>query len=328
MSVLRVLLAVLAAVVPTSVYVLFVWWLDRYEKEPLRLLLAAFVWGAVPAVALAATVEVALQVPLDELFPRYGALLGISIVGPVIEEGLKAIALVAISILARYEFDGLLDGVIYGSLVGFGFAMTENLLYFIGSDGATGEWLALILGRSVVFGLNHAMFASFTGVGLSLATGTRDRTQAVGIALLGIALATGAHQVHNTFVSMGELCLIGVIVDWSGVAVIGAVILLAWRREQLWLKRYLEEEVSAGVLSDEQYAIIRSWHARVLDQVRALAAGDVSGQRRRHDFFQAATELAFKKHQASLWRYSGAASRVEELRKTVQRLGMDLSAGS
>ena len=43
------IVATLGALIPTTVYVLFVWWLDRYEKEPLWLLALAFLWGAVPA---------------------------------------------------------------------------------------------------------------------------------------------------------------------------------------------------------------------------------------------------------------------------------------
>ena len=34
-------------------------------------------------------------------------------------------------LLVRNEFDNVLDGVVYGAVIGFGFAMTENTLYFI-----------------------------------------------------------------------------------------------------------------------------------------------------------------------------------------------------
>ena len=39
------------------VYALILWWFDRYEKEPLGLLLAAFLWGAVPAIIFSLVVE-------------------------------------------------------------------------------------------------------------------------------------------------------------------------------------------------------------------------------------------------------------------------------
>ena len=46
---LVLIVAVLGALIPTIIYVLFIWWLDRYEKEPLWLLALAFLWGAIPA---------------------------------------------------------------------------------------------------------------------------------------------------------------------------------------------------------------------------------------------------------------------------------------
>ena len=36
------LVAILGALIPTLFYVAFVWWLDRYEKEPLWLLALSF----------------------------------------------------------------------------------------------------------------------------------------------------------------------------------------------------------------------------------------------------------------------------------------------
>ena len=48
-SALAALVALLGALIPTVFYVLFVWWLDRYDKEPVWLLALAFAWGAMPA---------------------------------------------------------------------------------------------------------------------------------------------------------------------------------------------------------------------------------------------------------------------------------------
>ncbi len=70
----------------------------------------------------------------------------------------------------RHEFDGVLDGLIYGVLIGFGFAMTENFFYFIGAfdEGGFVNLTAVIILRSVVFGLNHAFYTSLTGIGFGL----------------------------------------------------------------------------------------------------------------------------------------------------------------
>ena len=44
-----ILLSVLAAGVPMIGYLLLMRWLDRYEREPLTLVAAAFAWGAIGA---------------------------------------------------------------------------------------------------------------------------------------------------------------------------------------------------------------------------------------------------------------------------------------
>ena len=46
-EILTIGLSFIASAVPTAVYVLLVWWIDRYEKEPLKLLACALLWGAI-----------------------------------------------------------------------------------------------------------------------------------------------------------------------------------------------------------------------------------------------------------------------------------------
>src|SRR5262245_14393155 len=151
------LTAILATAIPTAIYSLLLWWLDRYEKEPLSLILIAFLWGALPAIALALLFELVLAAPLER------SPIGPGIVtwglAPLVEEPIKALALVGLYRFARYEFDGPLDGIVYGALVGFGFSMTENLLFFLRyTDLDQLFWV-----RSVLFGMDHAFFTSLVG---------------------------------------------------------------------------------------------------------------------------------------------------------------------
>ena len=43
-------LVLVVGILPMIVYAFVLWWFDRYEKEPLGLLIAAFLWGAIPAI--------------------------------------------------------------------------------------------------------------------------------------------------------------------------------------------------------------------------------------------------------------------------------------
>src|SRR4051812_21561039 len=99
------------------------------------MLLVAFVWGAVPAILLALILEFGLGLPIKELIPTSEArrITEISLVAPIVEEAVKAIILVALFLFSWREFDDVLDGVIYGAMVGLGFAFAENMLYLTGS---------------------------------------------------------------------------------------------------------------------------------------------------------------------------------------------------
>src|SRR6266545_2673391 len=186
------LLAIIAAAIPTAIYGLLIWWLDRYEKEPLWLIAVAFCWGSLPAIGLALIFEVGLAAPLSSspIGPDVTAW-GLA---PLVEEPVKALALAALFLFARAEFDDPLDGIVYGALVGFGFSMTENLLYFLRYDAELGGlfWL-----RSVLFGLNHAFFTSIVGLALGAVRYRRARMLILGAFLAGLALAILFHALHN-----------------------------------------------------------------------------------------------------------------------------------
>src|SRR5512141_2322907 len=89
-------LAFVLATLPALVYALFIWWLDRHEKEPLWLLAVAFLWGAVPAIVLGLVLEIVASGPLEGLIgvegPRKIAEMGL--VAPIVEEAVKALILV------------------------------------------------------------------------------------------------------------------------------------------------------------------------------------------------------------------------------------------
>ncbi|MBI4771859.1 MAG: hypothetical protein HY784_15965 [Chloroflexi bacterium] len=56
-------ISVVMGIVPMLIYATFLWWLDRWEKEPLHLLAAAFLWGFVPSAILAIIAQLVLDIP-------------------------------------------------------------------------------------------------------------------------------------------------------------------------------------------------------------------------------------------------------------------------
>lgn len=298
--------SVIAAAVPTVVYVLILWWFDRYEKEPRRLLWIAFLWGAVPAIILSMIAESALGEPLAGLSEQGAELMSSSVLAPLIEELTKALALVLLFVFFRKEFDNVLDGIIYGATVGFGFAMTENVFYFMDSfhQGGLESMSVVVLMRGVVFGMNHALFSATFGATLGYARMSARRFRRWTAPPLGLLSAVVLHGIHNLFVALADtVCfglLIGIASNWGGVLVILAVILLSARQEKQWIATYLKPEVESGLITLQDYDMISSYRRRQAALWRARLQLNRGEVRRVDQLTQLATNLAFKVHQGDV----------------------------
>ena len=281
-----------AAFAPTAFYTLLLWWLDRYEKEPLHLLLVTFVWGAIPALALAVLAELAVGTAAISMF---GPGSETTIVAPVVEEVLKALVLIGIFVFARREFNGVLDGIIYGALVGFGFAMSENILYFVTyKEQLFSVWLL----RSVLFGLNHAFFTSLVGIALGMVRYERRRWVGYVAVPVAVWLAVLLHAVHNTSTQRGLLGLgLAWIIDSGGILIVLATVVLSHRHERACLNAELYEEVSRGIITLRQFERVVSPALRSKAEGRALLVHGWLHYRRTRRFHHLLTELAFIKHQ-------------------------------
>ncbi len=297
------LIPALAAVIPTIIYVLVLWWFDRYEKEPRRLLLVAFVWGAVPATIASVIAEGVLGHPLAALNEAAAQLMTASLLAPVVEEVAKALPVFLLFLFFRREFDNVLDGIIYGATIGFGFAMTENAFYFMSSLRSAGlqELSATIFLRAFVFGLNHALFTSVFGAALGYARMARDGCRRWAVPPLGLLGAIALHGVHNLFAALSRITcfsvLLSVASDWSGVLVIFVVMVLAWQQEKRWIATHLKAEVESGLISQEEYDMTGSYRRRLAARWRAMSRYGLAEARRLGKLAQLATELAFKVEQ-------------------------------
>ena len=83
--------ALIFAFVPALLMAAFIYWLDRYEKEPLILLGAAFFWGAVVAAGGAYLLNTVFGIGIYALVGsgEVADQATSSLVAPFVEEGLK-----------------------------------------------------------------------------------------------------------------------------------------------------------------------------------------------------------------------------------------------
>lgn len=193
-------LVFVAALAPAAAAGALVAWLDRRAHPPRRLLLAAFLWGAVVAPAVAVTLNEAIRAWLGGVTdPARAARLTGALAAPAVEEIAKAAALAILVLLRRRDVRGVTDGIVFGALVGVGFTMAENLYYFAlaavaGGGGGLAESIYL---RAALGGLLHPTFSAAAGAGLGWARGAPRGWRRRAAPWLGLALAILQHVAWN-----------------------------------------------------------------------------------------------------------------------------------
>lgn len=317
-------LSVVMGFVPALLCSYLLYWVDRYEKEPKRLLGVIFVWGALFATVVAGVAQLILQLATQAVSgsASLANVTGATLFAPVTEEALKALAVFLVFAVLRHEFDGILDGIVYAGTVALGFAATENVLYLYSSylnDG--GDGLVSLFVVRVVLGIwNHPLFTSFFGIGLAISRLSRNSLVRLVAPLVGLFLSVSAHSLHNSLVVMFEGGLVGLalLLDWLGWVFLATVIILAARSEGRLVARELAEEVSAGVLSQQQLQVASSSLRQMLAVARSLGRGRLGSTT---SLYQTCAELAHKKNQLRrVGEEPGMLDRILDLRCRIQEL--------
>lgn len=157
---------ILAAVAPAVILLLLFYKVDRFEPEPIKLLLKLYVLGmlSVIPVLIMETILQALNIftLLDnDLMNLYDAL----VVAGFSEELYKWI-IVLIFVFKSREFDEYIDGIIYCVFVSLGFATVENILYVIeGSYSVAITRAILSVPAHMLFGVSMGYYLSLSKFG-------------------------------------------------------------------------------------------------------------------------------------------------------------------
>ncbi len=312
------LLAVLASVVPTALYVGAVYWLDRYEKEPRLLVKAAFLWGSIPALALAVAAEVFFRLPPNLIGSGTLEAARLGLIAPLLQEALKGVAVLFIALRCRRKFDNVLDGIVYGAAVGFGFAMTGSLIDYVSAFALWG-FEGLNVGAFVeglLYGLDHAFYTALFGASLGFARLARVRWRRWAWPGAGFALAVAAHALHNLLAwNVLGLGAVTVVTTGAGVVLIGVVAGWSLRRQRRALRSELEDE-----LSESLYRALVAPGGATRARWRALRTGGLAGWRRTRWLHQCCAELAFAKMER--YRRLGEPDLMEE----IERLRAEIDA--
>ncbi|MHB8634303.1 MAG: PrsW family intramembrane metalloprotease [Thermoplasmatota archaeon] len=227
--------------------VLLLWWvrnLERYNREPVRVLVGLLGYGAtlgvVAALLLTSLVDRALP-PGTSFFGANALFFATVLIAPPVEELSKGLGL----LIGRRDLDEPEDGIIHGAAIGLGFAATENFAY--GDLGLHDYGLAAALAtvglRVVTSMLLHAGSSATLGFGYGL---RRLRLAPIYV-LPGLYLvAVLEHALYNGLVlddtASSTVHLVGFAV---GVILAGANVIVLGR-----LVRVLDAEGAPPPLAD------------------------------------------------------------------------------
>ena len=292
------------ALLPVPLLIMVVLWMDRLEPEPRANLAFAFGWGAGVAALAALIVNTAdlEYVTMPALGATTGQYVAATFGAPVVEETLKGLVLIGLLWRRRAEFDGPTDGVIYAGMVGLGFAMIENVGYYINALVTPEQGGIALLGytfvlRGLLSPLLHPIFTSMTGLGVAYSANRRHGAKwAVALGLLA------AMVLHGTWNGLSLFGVAGLVAGYLIMTAVLAgliVILVADRRRVIRLiLRYLPGYERTGLITEDDIAMLASLRARSAARGWARAVGGLPAAAAMSDYQLAATELALARAKA------------------------------
>jgi RsiW-degrading membrane proteinase PrsW (M82 family) len=305
----------------TVVYLLFVRFVDLYEREELSYVIPVFLWGMTVAVVVSLFFNTLFAVVLSAVVDSGLADFFTAVfVAPVVEECSKGLALLIAFAVASVvsvrrggiEFSGVMDGIVYGSAVAFGFSIVEDIFYYSQFDEQT------FVARRFFGGFGHAAFTSLTGIGIGLIPWVRWGFLKVLLPVVGLAGAILLHATFNlTAALFGPLAY---ALEFL-VLLLYLFVIVAWLVvERRTIRRELRDEVAAGTISAGEYAILPTYFARTFYYLGLIFSGRLREWRRARKVHEAAVNLAFTKR---LSRESYAAPqqrKVDLLRHRIEML--------
>ncbi|KZE40678.1 PrsW family intramembrane metalloprotease [Microbacterium sp. T32] len=305
------IVGMILAVVPFVIVWFAVRLIDRWEPEPRRLLVFAVAWGAIASVAIALGVDALLSFLTGGLGDAFSSV----VQAPIVEEIAKGLGLLLLYAGARRYLDGPVDGIVYGALIGAGFAFTENIQYFAVSfiEGGTVQVVSVFFLRAVLSPFAHVMFTSLTGFAFGLAARRALRTgPAMRYALPGLVGAMLLHALWNgsaTFFNFFEVYAT-LQVPLFVLFILG---ILALRREEARLTRArLGEYAAAGWFTPQEVDMLATGPGRRSSVAWARSLpGDRSAVMK--TFIRDATALAAARQRALSGRDATAPAQEREL---------------
>lgn len=282
-----IILSAFAAIVPMSIYLVLIWKFDQYDREPFKLVLINYLWGALGAIVLALlgslffTTIASIFIKDSLQLSRFGAI----VVAPIVEEITKGFFLLIT--ISNKKFDNITDGIVYGGAIGLGFGMTENFLYFVSYGDSIANWIMLVIVRSLFSAVMHCVSTATLGALLGMAK-FKSSPKKIFYAFIGLLIAMLIHSIWNSSLSYDRTAPIGFLFMIVSIIIFISSYIISIKGERKIIFNELKEESENGVIPES--------HLIILSSPQRERKGWLD-ERIRKTYIKAATTLAFRKVQ-------------------------------
>ncbi len=235
-------------------YLILIWWMDKYDREPILFVFLHFMWGAFGAIILGITGSMALTGMLGQS-SNSSSLIQTIIFAPFSEEIAKA-SFLLFSINSK-KFDNITDGLVYGGAIGLGFGMTENFIYFLTYGNSPETWFQIVVIRSLFSAVMHCISTGSFGAILAISKFSSLSMKNL-LPFSGLTFAIFIHFAWNTLVSFDETYFYGFIFMLFLVLLFYIVLQLSIINERRIIERELLDESKMNVLPEAHIKILSS----------------------------------------------------------------------
>ena len=221
------------AIAPGLAICIFIYVKDKYNKEPLGLLIGSFIFGMLSTIP-AVIVQLAYGASIDKLAGEGTVAVAIFAYAVVAfsEEGSKFMML-RLFAYPKKAFDDPFDGIVYAVMVSMGFATLENILYVMQNGLATG------IVRMFLSVPAHATFGVLMGYHIGLAK--FDATRRKQNMLLALFWPILFHGTFDFFLFLGNSLL------HFGGAIASFIVAIYLSKRAIRKKQALSKDFMQGI---------------------------------------------------------------------------------
>ncbi|MER2085926.1 PrsW family intramembrane metalloprotease [Rhodococcus sp. (in: high G+C Gram-positive bacteria)] len=324
--------AIALSIVLFGVYGAVFWWfthhIDRYARQPVKLIVVAFLWGSFAATwVMAANANDAILALYAKTFGQAWAKdWGAGLTAPFTEEIAKGVGLLLLVALASRLVRTAFDGFILGAFIGLGFQIFEDVLYALNSAASqfgadpVGAAMSTIMLRMVFGVAAHTLYSAIFCAGLVYLLGRPAEPRRVGRGLILMASAMLLHGLWDSAAALSQgkailLFPLFVVMITAALVLVFRVFRMTVPRERQFLRDVLTPEVERGVITvDELTALCGDHKAR---RAFRKSAGGHAARKRAEYVLEAAADLAdalADSHGTNTGRVEFARSEVSRIR--------------